>query len=103
MNKPLLTIGISLALSVPLIAQAGPKENFDDVYSKAQSVHQDAGTFQWTVTADRLKAAESAADSGDYEKAESMAREGLKLAEESVAQRERQQQEGAWRKVAIGN
>lgn len=103
MNKPLLTIGISLAFSVPLTAQAGPKEDFNDVYSKAQSTHKDAGTFQWTVTADRLKAAESAADSGDYEKAESMAREGLKLAEESVAQREQQQQEEGWRKVAIGN
>ncbi|WP_404362685.1 hypothetical protein [Marinobacter sp.] len=102
MNRLLLTIGISLALSVPLTAQAGPKEDFKEVYSKAQSMHQDAGTFQWTVTSDRLKAAQSAADSGDYGKAESMAREALKLAEESVAQRQQQQKEDAWRKVAIG-
>ncbi|MGF2734785.1 hypothetical protein [Marinobacter sp. DUT-1] len=101
MNKPLLAIGISLALSVPLVAQAGPKEDFQEVYSEAQSTHQDAGTFQWTITGDRLKAAKSAADSGDYEKAMAMANEALKLAEESVAQRKKQKE--AWRQVAIGN
>lgn len=101
MNKPLLTIGISLALSVPLAAQAGPKEDFNDVYSKAQSTHKDAGTFQWTVTSDRLKAAKTAAEDGDYKKASAMAQEALKLAEQSVAQRE--QQEEVWRNVAIGN
>lgn len=100
MNKPLLTIGISLALSVPLAVQAGPKEDFNDVYSKAESTHEDSGTFQWTVTSERLKAAKSAADSGDYEKARTMANEALKLAEESVAQRKKQQE--AWRNVAIG-
>ena len=101
MNKPLLAIGASLALSVPLAAQAGPKEDFQDVYSKAQSTHQDAGTFQWTVTSDRLKAAKSAADNGDYEKAINMASEALKLAEESVDQRNKQKE--VWRQVAIGN
>lgn len=101
MNKPLLAIGASLALSVPLAAQAGPKEDFQDVYSKAQSTHQDAGTFQWTVTSDRLKAAKSAADNGDYEKAINMANEALKLAEESVDQRNKQKE--VWRQVAIGN
>ncbi|RBP27137.1 hypothetical protein DET50_11567 [Marinobacter pelagius] len=101
MNKPLLAIGISLALSVPLAAQGGPKEDFQEVYAKAQSTHQDAGNFQWTITSDRLKAAKSAADSGDHEKAMAMAKEALKLAEESVAQRKKQKE--AWRQVAIGN
>ncbi|PXX91847.1 hypothetical protein DIT71_08315 [Marinobacter vulgaris] len=101
MNKPLLTIGVLLALSVPLAAQAGPKEDFNDLYAKAQSTHKDAGTFQWTVTSDRLEAAKTAAADGDYEKAEAMANEALKLAEESVAQRKKQQE--AWRNVAIGN
>lgn len=101
MNKPLLTIGISLALSVPLCAQAGPKEDFKDVYLKAQSSHKDAGTFQWTVTSDRLKAAKSAADNEDYEKAKAMANEALKLAEESAAQRKKQQE--VWRSADIGN
>lgn len=101
MNKPLLAIGISLAMSVPLATQAGPKEDFQEVYSKAQSTHQDAGTFQWTITSDRLKAAKSAADSGDYDKAMAMAKEAQKLAQESAAQRKKQQE--AWRQVAIGN
>lgn len=101
MNKPLLAISISLALSVPLSAQAGPEEDFKDVYSKAESTHKDAGTFKWTVTSDRLKAAKSAADNGDYEKANAMANEALKLAEESVAQRKKQQE--VWRSAAIGN
>lgn len=101
MNKPLLTIGMSLALSVPLAVQAGAKEDFEAVYSKAESTHKDAGTFQWTTTSDRLKAARSAADSGDYDKAASMADQALKLAEQSVAQRELQGE--AWRNTAIGN
>ncbi len=101
MRKPLLTIGISLALSAPLTVQAGAKEDFAELYAKAQSTHKDAGTFQWTVTGDRLKAAQSAADNGDYKKAKTMANEALKLAEESVAQRKKQQE--AWRQVAIGN
>ncbi|MCG7199685.1 hypothetical protein MD273_08105 [Marinobacter pelagius] len=101
MNKPLLTIGISLALSVPLAAQAGAKEDFNEVYAKAQSTHQDAGNFQWTTTTDRMKAAKTSAESGDYDKAASMARQALKLAQESVAQRKQQQE--AWRNAAIGN
>ncbi len=101
MNRLLLTIGISLALSLPLATQAGPKEDFNDVYSKAQSTHQDAGTFQWTITSDRLKAAKSAADNGEHEKAKAMAKEALNLAEESVAQRKKQQE--VWRSAAIGN
>lgn len=103
MNRSLLTIGISLVLSVPLFAQAGPKEDFNGLYTKAQSTHEDAGTFKWTVTSDRLKAAKSAAENGDYEKAGAMAQEALLLAEESVAQRQQQQQEDAWRKVAVGD
>ena len=101
MNKPLLTIGISLALTVPQLAQAGPKEDFHERYTKAESTHKDAGTFQWTVTSDRLKSAQAAAANGDYEKAKTMATEALKLAEKSVAQRKEQQE--AWRNVAIGN
>lgn len=101
MNRLLLTVGISLALSVPLAAQAGPKEDFDEVYSRAQSTHQDAGTFQWTVTSGRLKAAKSAADNGEHEQAKAMANDALKLAEESVAQRKKQQE--VWRNAAIGN
>ena len=101
MKKPLLTIAISLALSAPLAVQAGEKEDFEELYAKAQSTHKDAGTFQWTVTGDRLKAAKSAADNGEYKKAKTMANEALKLAEESVAQRKKQQE--AWRQVAIGN
>lgn len=103
MNRPLLTIGISLALSVPLVVQAGPEEDFNDVYTKAESTHQDAGTFQWTVTSDRLKAAKSAADNGNFEKARTMANEALELAKESVVQRKQQEQEDAWRNVAIGS
>ncbi|MDK8464472.1 hypothetical protein [Marinobacter sp. SS13-12] len=101
MNRLLLTIGIPLALSVPMAAQAGPEEDFDEVYSRAQSTHRDAGTFQWTVTSDRLKAAKSAADNGEHEQAKAMANEALKLAEESVAQRKKQQE--VWRSAAIGN
>lgn len=37
MNKPLLTLGISLALSVPLLAQAGPKEDFNQLYSRPKA------------------------------------------------------------------
>ena len=101
MKKPLLTMGLSLALIAPLAVQAGAKEDYEALYQKAQSTHKDAGTFQWTVTDDQLKAAKSAAEVGDYEKAKTMANDALKLAEESVGHRKKQQE--AWRQVAIGN
>jgi hypothetical protein len=100
MNKPLLTIGLSLSLWVPLCAQAGVKEDFQKIYSEAESAHKDAGNFQWTTTTARLKTAESAAESGDYEKAKAMAAEALQLANESVAQRKKQAE--AWKNIAIG-
>lgn len=100
MNKLLLTFGMSLALSVPL-AQAGVQDDYSELYEKARSTHQEAGNFQWTTTTDRLNAAKSAAESGDYEQAASLAKRALKLAEESVAQRN--QQHEAWRNAAIGN
>jgi hypothetical protein len=101
MKKPLLIMGAALGLLAPLCVHAGPKEDFQAVYSQAESTHKRAETFQWTVTSDRLKAARSAADSGDYEKAKAMAAEAQKLAEESVAQRK--QQGEVWRNAAIGN
>lgn len=99
MKKALLTIGTSLALLVPLCGHAGPKENFQKVYSEAESTHKNAGNFQWTVTSVRLKAAKSAAESGDYEKAKAMATEALNLAEESQAQRKEQGE--VWRNATI--
>lgn len=100
MNKSLLMIGLSLSLLIPLSAQAGAKEDFQKIYSKAESTHKNAGNFQWTTTTARLEAAQSAAESGDYDKAKAMATEALELAKESVDQRE-DQAEG-WKKVAIG-
>lgn len=100
MNKSLLTIGLSLSLLAPLSAQAGAKEDFQKIYSEADSAHKDAGNFQWTTTSSKLEAAESAADSGDYDTAKAMASEALKLARESVDQREKQAD--AWKNIAIG-
>lgn len=100
MNKPLLTVGLTLSLLVPLCAQAGAKEDFQKIYSDAKSAQKDAGDFKWTTTSSRLKAAESAAESGDYDKAKTLAAEALKLAQESVDQRKTQAE--AWRKAAIG-
>ncbi len=100
MNKLLPTLGAFVAMGLTLSVQAGPKEDFQEIYSEAESTHKDAGTYQWTTTSDRLKAASSAAESGDYKKAKAMASEALRLAEESVAQRK--QQGKVWRNVAIG-
>lgn len=101
MKKPLLTIGMLLALLVPLFGHAGTKEGFQKVYSEAESTNKNAGNFQWTVTSDRLKAAKLAAESGDYEKAKAMATEALNLAEASLAQRKEQGE--VWRNATIGN
>lgn len=100
-NKPLLILGASLALSLPVFAQAGAKEDFKEVYEKAEATHNEAGTFKWTTTVNQLAAAKEAAGGGDFEKALDMAERALKLAEESVHQRE--QQEEMWPSVAIGN
>ncbi|SHK66327.1 hypothetical protein SAMN05216369_2712 [Marinobacter antarcticus] len=100
MNKLLPTFGAIVVMGLTLSVQAGPKEDFQEIYSKAESTHKDSGTYQWTTTSDRLKAASSAAESGDYKRAKTMASEALRLAEESVAQRK--QQGKVWRNVAIG-
>ncbi|MBZ2168069.1 MULTISPECIES: hypothetical protein [Marinobacter] len=101
MYKPLLILTASLALSLPALSQAGAKEDFNEVYSKVESTHNQAGTYQWTTTANQLKAAKEAADSGDYEKALEMAEQALKYAEQSLEQRKQQQEK--WPAVAIGN
>lgn len=101
MNKSLLAVGLSLALAVPLCAQAGDKEEFQKIYSEAKSVNEDAGNFQWTVTFSKLKAADAAAGKGDYEKAKTMATQALELARESV--RQRKEQAEAWKTSAIGS
>lgn len=100
MNKSLLTLSAFLAFGISLSVQAGPKEDFQAIYSEAESIHKDAGNFQWTTTSDRLKAAKSSAENGDYEKAKTMASQALELAKESVAQRKDQGE--AWRNVALG-
>ncbi|MBW4933103.1 hypothetical protein [Marinobacter sp. F4206] len=101
MNRSLLTFGMALALSIPLCAQAGPKEDFEKLYSQAEQTHQKADTFQWTTTSGRLKAAQDAADADDYESAVRLAEEALELANQSVAQQQNQKE--AWRMTAIGN
>lgn len=100
MNKSLLTLGLSLSLLVPLCAQAGAKEDFQKIYSEAKSTNKEAGDFQWTTTASRLSAAQSAADDGKYDKAKELAKEALHLAKESVAQRKNQAE--VWQNAAIG-
>ncbi|MBW0146156.1 hypothetical protein [Marinobacter arenosus] len=101
MNRSLVTFGMALALSVPLCAQAGPQDDFDKTYSQAERTHQEAGTFQWTTTSDRLKAAKEAAGANDYEAALRLAEEALELANQSVAQQQGQKE--AWRMTAIGH
>ena len=100
MNK-ILTISASITLLVPLFAYAGAKEDYQKTYSKAENTHNNAGTFQWTTTSGRLEAAKSAAENGNYDEAKAMATEALELAEESLAQR--QQQEELWHNAVIGN
>lgn len=101
MNRSLVTFGMALALSIPVCAQAGPQEDFEKTYSQAERTHKEAGTFQWTTTSDRLKAAQEAADANDYETAMRLAEDALELANQSVAQQ--QDQNEAWRMTAIGN
>lgn len=100
MNKTLLSVSLSLSLLVPLCAQAGAKEDFEKTYSEAVSTNENAGNFQWTTTFSTLKAAKSAAESGDYEEANAMASKALKLAEESMVQRK--EQATAWKSAVIG-
>ncbi|MBW7469790.1 hypothetical protein QQF73_09980 [Marinobacter sp. M216] len=101
MSRSTVTFGMVIALSIPLFAQAGPKDDFEKAYSQAERTHQEAGTFQWTTTSDRLKAAQEAAGAGDYDAAARLARDALELAQQSVAQQ--QDQKEAWRITAIGD
>lgn len=99
MKLRIMAIGLAAALLVPSLSFAGDKSDFQAAYDKAQSIHQQAGTFSWTTTADRLEAAKAAAEDGKYGQAASLAVEARELAELSLKQRKNQEE--AWRQAVV--
>lgn len=99
MNKPSLTAVTLVCLLAPLGAQAGAEGEFKEVYAKAVALHEAAAGHQWTTTTKTLEEADSAAQSGEYDRALSLASKSRDLAEASVAQRENQQEN--WRDAVV--
>lgn len=101
MSKATLHTAFILAL-LPAVAGAAGEAEYREVLDAARAQHARAAELdqhQWTVTRDRLKAAEAAAAKGDYEQALELAREARALAEASVAQARNQDE--AWQRMVL--
>ncbi len=97
-----LWIALLVACATPALA-AGSEADFKLAYAAAEAANKQAGSLrnQWTTTAAALAAAKKAADSGDFEKAVALSKEGEALAKASVYQATEQQD--AWKDMEIRN
>ncbi len=97
---------IGLAVSVALVvlttaAMAASADDFKAAYAKAEAAEKEAGAMknQWTTTESELKAAQAAANAGNYDEAVKHAQEAEALANASIAQAK--EQATAWTKAVI--
>lgn len=88
-------------LSIGSLSAQSPQDGFKTAYAKAEAQNKKAGEYknQWTTTAKTLKAAQKAAESGDYELATRLAARAEALADASIAQSEREEKN--WRELEI--
>lgn len=96
--------GLALAVALGAFAttaNAASADDFKTAYAKAEAAEKDAGTLknQWTTTEAELKAAQAAANTGDYEAAVKHAQAAEALADASIAQAK--EQATAWTAAVI--
>jgi hypothetical protein len=98
------SIGIAAAIALGILttaAMAASADDFKAAYAKAEAAEKDAGALknQWTTTESELKAAQAAANSGNYDEAVKHAQQAEALANASIAQA--REQTTAWTKAVI--
>ena len=90
-----------VALPAATALAQSPQDQFKAAFEKAQAAEKKAGELrnQWTVTENALKAAKTAADAGDFDKALKLANQAEALANASIVQSEREKT--AWKDAVI--
>ncbi len=83
------------------VAFAASADDFKAAFAKAEAASKQAAAMktQWTTTASELKAAQKAADGGNYDQAVELARRAEALANASIAQANEQAK--AWTEAVI--
>jgi len=101
-GRVLIGLAVAVALgSLATAARAASADDFKAAYAKAQAVEQQAGALknQWTTTEAELKAAQAAANAGNYDDAVKHAVEAEALANASITQAK--EQATAWMQAVI--
>ena len=82
-------------------AVAASADDFKAAYAKAEAAEKQAGALknQWTTTESELKAAQAAANAGNYDEAVKRAQQAEALANASIAQAK--EQVTAWTQAVI--
>jgi len=95
-----LAVGVALAI-LTTAAVAASADDFKAAYGKAEAAENEAGAMknQWTTTESELKAAQAAANAGNYDEAVKHAQKAEALANASIAQAK--EQATAWTKAVI--
>ena len=83
------------------VGAAGSESEFKSAYAKAEAAEKEAGALrnQWTVTQAALLAARKAAESNDFDKAITSAKEAEALARASIFQATSERE--AWKSLEI--
>lgn len=95
------SIAILAVAGMATAAVAGPAEDFQAAYAKAEAASKQAVALktQWSTTVAALTAAHKAADAGKYDAAIELARNAEALANASIAQAK--EQETSWTQGVI--
>jgi protein involved in temperature-dependent protein secretion len=98
------SIGLAVAIALGVFttaAMAASADVFKAAYAKAEAAEKNAGALknQWTTTEAELKAAQAAANSGNYDEAVKHAEAAEALANASIAQAK--EQATAWTEAVI--
>jgi hypothetical protein len=99
---PLIRLAVVItATGLAAAALAASADDFKAAYAGAEAAENHAGALknQWTTTDTELKAAEKAADAGNFDEAKKHAQEAEALANASIAQAK--EQATAWKNAVI--
>ncbi len=95
------TLSLALLVVAGAASAASSEADFKTAYAAAQATNKEAGRLrnQWTVTAEALADAKTAADKGDFDHAVASAKEAEALAKASIFQATSEKE--AWKNLEI--
>jgi hypothetical protein len=95
------TLSLALLAVAGAASAASSEADFKTAYAAAEATNKEAGRLrnQWTVTAEALADAKTAADKGDFDHAVASAKEAEALARASIFQATSEKE--AWKNLEI--